>query len=136
MHVYIASSWDNLWVEGVKRAVHSLGHTYYHFSDSPYALDYNHLAPDFRKLPGSMQAKGLRSAMVMRARNANMAELARSQAFVLIEPAGKGSYTEFGIAASDGMRTFLFVTPEYQIGVMDALFTHVVFGVTELKALL
>lgn len=133
MLIYLATSWSNPHTPRIKQEILALGHTCYHFLDSGHELDYNKILPDLRKQDAWTQAKYINHPEVIKPALVNVRALKDCSAFVLAEPAEKGSYTEFGMAATEGKRTILYVTPEYKLGVMDAVFDWMVTNEAELK---
>lgn len=133
MKVYIASGWQNPHVNAVKQIVTELEHTYYHFLESGYELDYNNLMPGLREQPAEKQAEYIWRPSVVTSMNVNLKAVRECDLLLILEPASKGSYTELGFASALGKRTMLLITPEYTLGVMDAIVDHVVHSLEQLR---
>lgn len=130
--IYIATSWNSPHLESLKDQIGATGNTYYHFVSAGYLFDYNDIKPGLRDSAPEEQARHVRHSRLEKACELNVENLLNADVFVLCAPAGSGCWVEFGLATQLGIPTVLLVTPEYEIGVMDNLFTHVVYGTDEL----
>lgn len=133
MKAYLATGWNNPHAKKIKDQLSRAGLTVYHFLDSGLELDYNKIVPNLRSMVGHGQSKYLRDPVIGRAAICNLNELMASNIFVIAEPTGKGSQMEYGFAYAAQIPTILYVTPEYELGVMDFWHQHIVHNEAELN---
>jgi hypothetical protein len=125
LKIFLAGEIDNPYIKEILAELKHHGHAVYWFGEGDVFLDYNKIEMGFRSMDANIQASYINHPLIEKACKINDIHVRNCDVFIIAEPAGNGSWAEFGLAVGLGKTTVLCVTPHYRIGVMDRMFSFI-----------
>jgi hypothetical protein len=121
--IYVASSWRNVWQQGVVRFLRELGHDVYDFKNpvpDNHGFHWSDIDPDWQNWNPSKYRTALENSIAEDGYKTDMDALLSCEACVLVQPCGTSAHLELGWACGAGKKTAVLFPIDFVLDRKDA----------------
>ncbi len=133
--IYVASSWRNVYYEGIVKALREAGHEVYDFRNPPSGdpgFKWSGVSEDYMEWTPQQYREMLQHEKAVRQFKNDIDAMEACDTCVLVLPCGRSAHTEAGWFAGRGRTTIAYIPERQEPELMYKLFDMVCCSVEEL----
>lgn len=133
--IYVASSWRNVYYEGVVKALREAGHEVYDFRNPPTGdegFKWSGVSEDYMEWSPQQYREMLNHEKAVRQFRNDITAMEDCDTCVMVLPCGRSAHTEAGWFAGKGRKTIAYIPERQEPELMYKLFSGVCCTMEEL----
>ncbi len=133
--IYVASSWRNVYYEGVVRALREAGHEVYDFRNPPSGdegFKWSCVSEDYMEWSPQEYREQLEHPKAVRQFGNDIEAMKSCDVCVLVLPCGRSAHTEAGWFAGSGRKVLAYIPERQEPELMYKLFDGICCSLDEL----
>ncbi len=133
--IYVASSWRNVYYEGVVKALREAGHEVYDFRNPPTGdegFKWSGVSEDYMEWTPQQYREMLNHEKAVRQFHNDITAMEDCDTCVMVLPCGRSAHTEAGWFAGKGRKTIAYIPERQEPELMYKLFSGVCCTMEEL----